>query len=216
MANPETPDGNPAPQSATPREREADHRARNALQLISSLILLQGRHSADAAAAQALKSAMTRVAAVSAAHRRTSWTEDREQVDVAMLVRDVVGDVTRSAGREGLAVELDLDPAPAPGRVAAPLALIVSEAVGNAIVHAFPRSPTGRILVALRRQDGSLELCVEDDGDGPPSPTPTVGFGLTVVEVMTRQLRGQLIMTALQPGFRMTVTAPLAEATSLP
>lgn len=196
------------------RERDAAHRARNALQMISSLILLQERHCADDAAARAMGALSRRVAAVSAAWRHTAWIEDCEQVDAATLVREIVGDLARSAGRTDVVVELDLEPVVAPGHLAAPLALMASEAIGNALGHAFPGGQTGRILVALRTDTGRLELCIDDDGVGPPPEMPTTGLGLTVVKLMTHQVRGQLNLTPLNAGFRVSITAPLSYAQS--
>ena len=191
------------------RAREAEHRARNTLQLISSLILLQGRHSPDAATGPAMASLLTRVAAVSAAHRHTVWIDDREQVELSALILEIVGDLAKSASRDGVTIELDLEPVLAPGRLAAPLALLISETMGNALGHAFPDGRTGRIRVALCRRADKLELGIDDDGNGAPSPTPTTGFGLTVVKLMVQQIRGQLDMTALHPGFRVSIIAPL-------
>lgn len=192
--------------------REAEHRARNALQLISSLILLQGRHSPDAAAGPAMASLLTRVAAVSAAHRHTVRVENREQVDVAALIRDIVGDLAKSAGRDGVMIDLSLEPILAPGPLAPPLALWVNETVGNALSHAFPDGRTGRVRVVLRQDAAALELCVEDDGAGRASSTS--GFGLTVVRLMVQQIRGQPGIADLQPGLRVSVTVPLSETKS--
>jgi len=192
--------------------REAEHRARNALQLISSLILLQGRHSPDTAAGPAMASLLTRVAAVSAAHRRTVRVENREQVDVAALIRDIVGDLAKLAGRDGVMIDLSLEPILAPGPLAPPLALWVNETVGNALDHAFPDGRTGRVRVLLRQDAVGLELCVEDDGAGRSSSTS--GFGLTVVRLMVQQIRGQMDIMDLHPGLRVSVTVPLSETKS--
>lgn len=194
------------------RAREAEHRARNALQLISSIILLQGRHSPDTAAATAMTSLLTRVAAVSAAHRQTVWIDGREQVDLAALIREIAGDLAKSAGRDGVTIDLNLEPILAPGQLAPPLALLVNETVGNALGHAFPDGRIGWIRVALRQDSTGLELCVEDNGAGRSSPTP--GFGLTVVRLMVQQIRGQLDVSDLDPGLRATVTVPLSETQS--
>ena len=204
-----SPDGESA---EAPRAREAEHRARNTLQLISSLILLQGRHSPDVAAGPAMASLLTRVTAVSAAHRQTVWIEDREQVDLAALIRETVSDLAKSAGRDGVTIDLSLEPVLAPGRLAPPMALLVNETVGNALGHAFPDGLTGRIQVTLRQDSAGLEFCVADNGTGRSSPTP--GFGLTVVRLMVQQIRGQLDIADLHPGLRVSVTVPLSATQS--
>lgn len=199
-----SPDGESA---EAPRAREAEHRARNTLQLISSLILLQGRHSPDVAAGPAMASLLTRVAAVSAAHRHTVWIDGREQVELSAIIREIVGDLAKSASRDSVTIELDLDPVLVPGRLGPPLALLVNETVGNALCHAFPDGRPGRVRVALRQEAAGLEFCVEDDGAGHSSPAP--GFGLTVVRLMVQQIRGQLDIADLHPGLRVSVTVPL-------
>jgi two-component sensor histidine kinase len=100
---------------------------KNTLQLISSIVLLQGRRAKDEGARQALRAVQQRVAAVSVAHRHVGWSEDTEQVEVAALVREIVGDLAGSAGRDDVAIELDLEPVTIAGRSGAPVALLVSE-----------------------------------------------------------------------------------------
>lgn len=190
---------------------EAEHRARNALQLISALILLQGRQSPDDAVGRAMTSLLSRVAAVSAAHRETVRVENNGQVDGAALIREVVGDLARSTDRQGVVIDLSLEPILVPDRLAAPLALLVNETVSNALRHAFPEGRNGCIQVRLRPHTDGFELCIDDDGSGHPAPSTASGFGLTLIRLMVQQIRGRMQMTALDPGFRVSVTVPLAD-----
>lgn len=191
------------------RHREVEHRVKNTLQLISSIVLLQGRRAKDDGARQALKAVQQRVAAVSVAHRHVDWNEDGELVELAALVREIVSDLAGSAGREGVAIDLELEPVIIAGRQGAPVALLVSETVGNALRHAFPGDRSGRVRVALRRTPGAFELSVADDGVGLLEGAPATGFGLNVVQLMVQQLRGKLATETLQPGLRFTVTVPM-------
>jgi two-component sensor histidine kinase len=189
------------------RHREVEHRVKNTLQLISSIVLLQGRRAGDDAARQALKAVQQRVAAVSVAHRHVGWSDEAEQVELAALIREIVGDLAGSAGREGVAIDLDLEPVRISGAQGAPVALLISETVGNALRHAFPEGRTGHIGVALRRTGDTFELTVADDGVG-VADAPA-GFGLTVVQLMAQQLRGRLETQGAQPGVRHSVCVPM-------
>jgi two-component sensor histidine kinase len=191
------------------RHREVEHRVKNTLQLISSIVLLQGRRAQDEGARQALRAVQQRVAAVSVAHRHVSWSEETEQVEVAALVREIVSDLAGSAGRDDVAIELDLEPVLIAGRSGASVALLVSECVGNALRHAFPEGRAGRVRVGLRRDGGQFELSVADDGVGMAEDAAPTGFGLNVVQLMAQQLRGRLATDAAQPGLRLTVTVPM-------
>jgi len=209
MAEPNTDSVEQALERQAERSREVEHRVKNTLQLISSIVLLQGRRASDEAARQALKAIQQRVAAVSVSHRHVSWRDDAELVEVSGLVREIVGDLAGSAGREGVDIELDLEPVSIPGRQSAPIALLVSEMVGNALRHAYPDGRAGRVQVSLRRTPAGFELAVCDDGVGMAPEAPKTGFGLTVVQLMTQQLRGRLDTAPAQPGLRLTVSVPM-------
>jgi two-component sensor histidine kinase len=191
------------------RHREVEHRVKNTLQLISSIVLLQGRRANDDGARQALRAVQQRVAAVSVAHRHVGWSEEAEQVEVAALVREIVSDLAGSAGRDDVAIDLDLEPVTIDGRQGAPVALLVSESVGNCLRHAFPDGRKGRVRVMLRRGGGAFELTVADDGVGMSEGVRPTGFGFNVVQLMVQQLRGKLATDTAQPGMRLTVTVPM-------
>jgi two-component sensor histidine kinase len=191
------------------RAREVEHRVKNTLQLISSIVLLQGRRAPDEGARAALRAVQQRVTAVSVAHRHVAWGDQSEEVELAALVREIVADLAGSAGREGVAIDLDLDSVRIAGRQAAPVALLVSEAVGNALRHAYPDGRTGRVQVALRRSQEGFELSVADDGVGMANSAAPSGFGLTVAQLMAQQLRGRLLTDSAQPGVRLSVSVPM-------
>lgn len=191
------------------RSREAEHRVKNTLQLISSIVMLQGRRMTDEASRQALRAVQLRVAAVSVAHRHVTWSDDAEEVELAGLVREIVGDLAGSAGREGVDIDLDLESVVIPGRHGAPIALLVSEAVSNALRHAYPEGRNGRVRVALRRTGDAFELTVADDGVGLGQDPSRTGFGLTVAQLMAQQLRGRLETSSGQPGVRISVSVPM-------
>src|SRR5450432_3372033 len=86
---------------------EVDHRVKNNLQLIASLILLQSRRTADEAARAALKSVLERVTAVATVHRRL-FQGDPSRLEVADFVRDLTSDLAAAAGRDDLEIALDL------------------------------------------------------------------------------------------------------------
>ena len=197
------------------RQREVEHRVKNTLQLISSIVLLQGRRASDDAARQALRAVQQRVAAVSVAHRHVGWSDEAEKVELAALIREIVGDLAGSAGREGVDIELDLESVTIAGAQGAPVALLVSETVGNALRHAFPEGRKGKVRVGLRCAADTFELSVCDDGVGVAGGAIPTGFGLTVVQLMTQQLRGRLETETAQPGLRLSVCVPMDPRASL-
>lgn len=211
MAHSET-DGGGGADRATAQVRETEHRAKNTLQLIASVLQLQDRHTAEDAGRRALKSAAARIKAIGTAHRHTAWIDGREEVSLGPMIREIVEDLARSPARPGLSIDLSLAAIPVRGDLAAPVALIVGETLGNVLAHAYPAGQAGRIRVSLQQVDKGFELTVADDGAGLTEDPPIPGFGLTVARLMARQIRGRLEISPLAPGVRVMLTAPIPDA----
>jgi len=186
---------------------EIDHRVKNNLQLIASLILLQSRRTSDEAAKAALKNVLERVTAVATVHRRL-FQGDPLRFDVSDFVRDLAGDLAAAARRDDLEIVLDLDHVAIAASAAAPFALVVNELLGNALKHAFPPGRAGRIQVTLRNDGELCRLTICDNGVGMSGQPP--GFGSTIVTLLCQQLHAKLETADSQPGVRVTVTVPMS------
>lgn len=191
---------------------EVDHRVKNNLQLISSLLLLQSRRAGDEATRAALRRTLERVTAIATVHRRLFQGEAIDRFDFAEFVRDLVGDLTGAAAQPGLEVSLDLEPIEVGASQAAPLALILSELVTNALRHARPEGGPGHLHVGLARSGHSFEMVIEDDGVGRTDATSDPGFGLTIANLLAQQLRAEIRLEDAAPGLRARVSCPVSLA----
>jgi two-component sensor histidine kinase len=201
----------PALEAALERERararEVDHRAKNSLQLISSLLLLRSRRSAQAETRLALEAMHHRVLAIAAVHRELLAAERPDRFDLTRFVRVQVADLA-GARAEAAEVRLDLDAVEVDAAAAAPLALILNELVSNALRYAGGATRAPSVAVSLHRCGGGFALAVEDDGPGLPEGAASTGFGLTMVRLLAQQLHAGFVLEAAQPGLRAVVTAP--------
>jgi two-component sensor histidine kinase len=187
---------------------EVDHRVKNNLQLISSLLQLQSRKITDEATRQTVRGILERVNAIGAVHRRLFQGGDVQRFDVADFVRDLAGDLAASARRDDIQLKLDLEAVSVPASQAAPLALVVNELMSNALKHAFPEGRPGIISVTLLSLGDRAELTIADDGVGMPADQPR-GFGLTIVQLLCQQLKAQLSTEDAAPGLRTKISIPL-------
>jgi serine/threonine-protein kinase RsbW len=74
------------------------------------------------------------------------------------------------------------------------IALAVSEACSNVVVHAYPhRAEPGRMEVTARRPDDVLEVAVSDAGRGmmPRTDSPGLGLGLPLIAEVTESFEVQ-------------------------
>jgi serine/threonine-protein kinase RsbW/stage II sporulation protein AB (anti-sigma F factor) len=69
--------------------------------------------------------------------------------------------------------------------------LAVSEAVSNAVVHAFRDRAQGTIYVRARTERGRLIVVIADNGTGmrPNVDSPGLGFGLSLITQMAGDVR---------------------------
>ena len=80
--------------------------------------------------------------------------------------------------------------------------LVVSEAVANAVVHAYRDRPRpGAVHVSACLEDGGVEVSVADDGLGlsPRSDSPGLGLGMSLIS----DLADRVEITPADPGTRV-------------
>lgn len=188
------------------RAREIDHRAKNSLQLVASLLLLLSRRSKEPDTQRVLKAMHQRLGAVAAVHRDILTADRPERFDLTQFVREHVTALTEA--HEGAAVRLALDPVEVRAAHAGPLALIINELTMNALTHGAGGPAGAQVSLDLLAADGGFRLIVQDDGPRPPPGPGDAGFGLTMVKLLAQQVGASFTLEPAQPGLRAVVTAP--------
>ena len=178
--------------------REVHHRVKNNLQLVSSLLNMQGRQLKERQLRQALEECQGRVQTIALIHQRLYQSSDLAHVQLAHYARSLSASVFQATGVSPatVALELDLDEVSVSVERATPCGLILNELLTNALKHAFPDGRRGAVRVEIRRiSPERLRLVVADDGVGlPPSvyPRDTSSLGLQLVSTLAEQLDAEL------------------------
>jgi PAS domain S-box-containing protein len=180
--------------------REVHHRVKNDLQLICSLISIQGRELGDPRAAQAFEDCGVRVQAIARIHEHMYQSDNLAQLSFSEHLRSLTSHVGELGKRSQLELVLELEEEVILGvDRAIPCAMIVHELVVNSLKHAFPGDRRGRVRVTCRREGASfVSVVVEDDGVGMPERTGANlggGLGWTLIDALVRQLRATLRVT---------------------
>jgi PAS domain S-box-containing protein len=187
--------------------READHRIKNSLQLVASVLGLQRRHAASEETAQALAGAIARVNAVAEAHLALQLSDDLQTVDFADMLTAIcrrlnaLSDTVRVACACTGKLMLEMDRA-------IPLALIVSELITNALRHAYDGAQPGEVQVAAAAHGPDIVLTVRDTGRGFDSDTRRPGLGTRVTGSLASKIACTL-HTRSRPGEGTQITARL-------
>jgi len=174
--------------------REIHHRVKNNLQMVSSLLSIQGRGITDEKAKEAVNDSRLRVKSMALIHqdlyREGDLTGVRMKEYVEKLVTGLVSSYAMSERvRVLLAVEdlsLDVD-------TAVPIGLVLNELVTNALKYAWPDERPGALRVSMSRIEETLEFVVADDGVGTAAGASITegGFGLNMVKTFAAKLKAE-------------------------
>ena len=177
--------------------QEIHHRVKNNLQIVSSLLQLQGERVQDAGLRAVFSETEGRVRSMALVHERLYREHTFSSLDFSQYLETLAGQLLESLRSEGTQVELELacEPLRLPVDTAIPLGLITTELITNAIKYAFRGRPGGVLRIALRQTgEGRHELAISDDGPGLPpglDPATTRSLGMRLVTMLARQIRGE-------------------------
>ncbi len=189
---------------------EVNHRVKNSLQIVTSLLMVQANQAKSPDLKQGLLEARARIGVVAAVHHRLYSTSYHDRVDLA----DYLGGL----GRETLgALDADghidfrftsTDHVVVPLDKAVPVALIVSELLTNSVKYAFDGEESGRIWLDVAASEAEIVVSVADDGHGVPAGFAidgSQGLGMRIVTALVRQLRATLVIEPVTRGAKFVL-----------
>ena len=176
--------------------KEVHHRVKNNLQVVISMLRLQGDRMGDPRAM--LQESINRVTAMSLIHEKLYHSASLAHIDFGNYIRSLTSDLVHSyAAPSGqIQCEIVADRVDLQIDQAIPCGLIINELVSNALKHAFPNRRQGRIYIELAADgDEHLLLVIRDDGVGIPANfdiSKSDSLGMQLVHSLARQLGGSI------------------------
>ena len=193
--------------------REVNHRVKNSLQLVSSLLTLQTMSLPGSTERAHFQDARARIDAIARVHSRLYQTEQFQTIEFGSYLNELCADLSRASGGGTLGeIEVRADRIDLPIDQAAPLGLIANELITNAIKHRG--HDPANILVELRRTDHALELVVTDQGPGLPAGfemRKTRSLGMRLITSLTGQIDATVNLMPVDRGTSFRITLTVAE-----
>jgi two-component sensor histidine kinase len=191
--------------------KEMNHRIRNSLTIVSSMLRLQARRVTDQSLTAQLKEAADRIAAVARAHELLYQGSDLNRLDIGKYIERICKDIDSSISNCTIHVSADYRIEIATDK-AISCALIVNELVSNAAKYAYPEGQ-GKIWVTLAQTaEHGFSISVRDEGIGLPQSFDAVkskGLGTRLVAAFAQQLNGALDIRSTSPGTEFVVQVPI-------
>jgi PAS domain S-box-containing protein len=183
--------------------RELNHRVKNNMQMLQSLLLMGTRQTQSSEAKRILNDAVNRISAMAAAQRVLYGASMTSKFSAAEFL-DAVCHAARQSFPPHVkilckAADIELN-----NDNAMPLALILNELLTNAVKYGCDGRRESEVRVGLTNGE-FFELSVEDDGPGfNLEAVSNRSSGVKLVQLLARQLRGRLEVSA-KPTSRCTV-----------
>ena len=192
---------------------EVQHRVKNHLAMIASMIRLQARQPEAAGDYIVLA---RRVEAIQLLYQELSETgvssSFRDEVPLGAYVSRIAAAVGHLDGGQGIRVNVIAEEVMVDATTAGRVGLLVSEVLTNAFRHAFAGRDTGLVETRVQRLSGGvIRIQVSDDGTGLPEGTdwPTSGnLGSRIVTALLTGLEARHAVTTSASGTTVTIDIP--------
>jgi len=186
--------------------KEVHHRVKNNLQVITSLLRLEGRRTQLPQTRATLSDMQGRIGSMAQLHESLYRSGSFAAIDLGDYLCKVANAAFNTQQTLGASVRLQTRMAPLQLGMdqALPCGLLVNELVSNCLKHAFPEGRPGEVSVELQpaQTARSWHLRVSDTGIGLPpdfSLEHQTSMGLQLVAQLCQQMNGMLDIQSL-PG----------------
>jgi two-component system, sensor histidine kinase PdtaS len=177
--------------------KEQNHRVKNNLQVVSSLLSLQSNRLEDTIAKQAVEESMLRVETMAILHRKLYDGEDLAVINLPDFIIELVEGVLRTFGFAHIEINYSINKIRLSADQALSVGLIINELVTNSCKYAFPENPNPSINISCFSEKDELIITVADNGLGFDNSFATHSsteiqktFGIRLIQMQIAQLYG--------------------------
>jgi len=192
--------------------QEIQHRVKNNLQVITSLIDLQSEHLKDNKVKNVLNETQNRIRSRAFIHEELHQSKNFDTIEFGEYVNNLGIYLFGSYGvnSEHIKLKINVGNVSLNTDTAILCGLIVNELVSNSLKHAFPNGRKGQVFIELKPSKNNCILIVSDNGIGLPKGLnyrKTKSLGLQLLVALTGQLDGS-IRISKKSGTSFKITFP--------
>ena len=192
--------------------KEMNHRVKNSLLIVTSMLSLQARDVGSADLTMHLSEASNRVAAIAKAHDQLSRSDTIERMDIGEYLKAICKNLDDSVAHCDVQAETESGIEITTDR-AVSVALIVNELITNAAKYAYKDQSCGKIWIkVLRAGKNAFAVVIRDEGSGLPANFDVgqaKGLGMRIISLFAKQLNASVAISECYPGTEFTITIPL-------
>lgn len=179
---------------------EIHHRAKNNMQVISSLLNLQSLYVKDKNALEMFRETQDRVRLMVLVHEKLYRSDDVGKINFVQYTKELATYLYQSycMDQEKIKMKMNVDGVFLDINTAVPCGLIINELITNSLKHAFPNGRKGEVCLDLFPVNNSKYcLTVRDNGVQFPKNInfrKTETLGMQLVNLLVEQLEGTVML----------------------
>lgn len=179
--------------------QEMNHRMKNNLQLISSLLNIHASQLDDKQAKEAVRNARMRISSISLIHKQLYKDKLVSTIDLADYVENLVPFIKESLALDNDDINIDVsaEPIDMPMEDAVSVGLIINEALTNSIRHGVKDLDRKEIKLEVKlTKANEIEIMVKDNGRGIQrmNDEKNTGFGSELIGTLVANFNGKTVI----------------------
>jgi two-component sensor histidine kinase len=174
--------------------KELNHRVKNNLQIVVSLLNIQARVIKQPEIDLFIEKTETRIKSMLMIHEMLCFSNDVSKVDFKEYTQDLIYNIYNTYDNiNHIKYKINMETIEFDIETAIPLGLILNELINNSFKYGFPFKKSGNIEVSLILvSEKSYKLIVKDDGIGFDFYSKKMGsIGLDIVMLLVNQMYGE-------------------------
>ena len=181
--------------------REIHHRVKNNLQVISSLLGIQGRGIKDQKAKDALQEGRSRVQSMSLIHQNLYKKDNLTDIEMSPYIDKLANHLIDTYQVESgeIKINTQVDDITLDVETVVPIGLIINELISNSLKYAFPDDRNGNTNIDLIEKEDQLILSISDDGIGlneKQLQSKTETFGHSLIRAFKNKLDADITISS--------------------
>ncbi|WP_323756626.1 sensor histidine kinase [Roseivirga sp.] len=195
--------------------KELNHRVKNNLTVLSSLIHIQEDGEKNETQRELYQTLRHRIQSMALVHQNLYQLDEALNINFQQYLRKLIPsiasafnihhDVGTTIRCENLIVNMD---------EAVPIAMIINELITNSFKYAFENGKNGKIELWSEVEKDKRHIHYKDNGPGMPIESKTAEsqkLGMTLIRLMVQQLNGELIYNGDKSGLYFIIELPLLQ-----
>jgi PAS domain S-box-containing protein len=196
---------------------EMEHRVKNTLAMIASLLSLASGQVKDPSDAELFEESQARVSALALVYQKLLRSSDVSRIDLGVYLEDLCRSMTSAftPDEDRTDLEVERKDLTVDSKKAALIGLAVNEMITNSLKYAVHPDRLLHLKLEVKPSDDDKFLVAfQDNGPGLPEGfdvKKSGGLGVLLMRSMVEQLKGELATVSSGAGTRYTMTIPNAE-----